>query len=319
MFEYNSELNLDFQEHSCQARDGISISEISYASPCGERASALLIAPQHNGNYAGILFMHPSGTGRYAFLEEASVFCRGGAVALLIDAPHVRASHKPLFSFTENDRDEFVQCVIDLRRGVDLLSARPNVDPHRLGYVGFSYGATVGAMLARVEKRIRSYILWGGGARLSEFLRPRVKLASKEKIDAYVAMMTQLDSIEYVSHAAPSALFFQNGQQDKNVSERQATALHQAASEPKRIGWYAAGHALNAQACRDRFAWLREQLALEPLSPTQMQYLKQFNLKQMAKSKSTKQDLSQKTNPDIICKSMTGNKRRIAIKDGAIA
>jgi hypothetical protein len=39
--------------------------------------------------------------------------------------------------------------------------------------------------------------------------------------------------------------------------------LHTAASQPKTILWYAAGHGLNQQAGIDRFDWLREQIGLD--------------------------------------------------------
>ena len=38
--------------------------------------------------------------------------------------------------------------MIDMRRGVDLLLARRDVDPRRIAYVGHSYNANVGALLS---------------------------------------------------------------------------------------------------------------------------------------------------------------------------
>ena len=50
--------------------------------------------------------------------------------------------------------------VIDLRRAVDLLSLRADVDRKRIGYVGHGFNAHTGAILAGVEIRIDSYVLW---------------------------------------------------------------------------------------------------------------------------------------------------------------
>jgi len=285
MFEYDSHSAIDLKEHERQGRDGVSVHDISYASPRGGRVSALLLVPSRDALHAGLLFMHPSGADRYAFLEEALIVCQGGAVALLIAAPYARLPQRPVFSFTDRDHDDFVQTVVDLRRGVDLLIARPDVDARRIGYVGFSYGATVGAMLAGVEKRIKAYILWGGAAHLTHFLRAHGKDIPKTKLEVYLERMTALDSIHHIGHAAPSALFFQNGHRDKNVPEHEALALHQAATEPKRVAWYNASHALNVQACRDRYDWLGEQLDLAPLSPALVKELGKFKLKQMVRPK----------------------------------
>ena len=36
----------------------------------------------------------------------------------------------------ERTRDGLIQTVVDMRRGVDVLLARPDVDPQRLGFYG---------------------------------------------------------------------------------------------------------------------------------------------------------------------------------------
>ena len=49
-----------------------------------------------------------------------------------------------------------------MRRGADLLLARPDVDPRRLAFVGHSYNATVGAILAGVDRRFKAFVLMAG-------------------------------------------------------------------------------------------------------------------------------------------------------------
>ena len=74
-------------------------------------------------------------------------------MSLLIDAPFSRTGESkrefdPTVTKPEADRDIYIQTVIDLRRGVDLLRSRSDVDPKRIGFVGHSYGAHTGAILA---------------------------------------------------------------------------------------------------------------------------------------------------------------------------
>lgn len=76
---------------------------------------------------------------------------------MLIDAPFSRTGEsKRDFDSTvtkpEYDRDIYIQTVVDLRRGVDLLLSRSDVDPKRIGFLGYSFGAHAGAILAGVEK-----------------------------------------------------------------------------------------------------------------------------------------------------------------------
>lgn len=54
------------------------------------------------------------------------------------------------------------QQVIDLRRGVDLLLSRPDVDPKRVAYVGHSWDAGTGAILDAVDKRVAAFVFMGG-------------------------------------------------------------------------------------------------------------------------------------------------------------
>jgi hypothetical protein len=49
----------------------------------------------------------------------------------------------------EVERDNHIQMVVDLRRAVDVLVARKDVDPKRIGYVGHSLGATWGRAAGR--------------------------------------------------------------------------------------------------------------------------------------------------------------------------
>ena len=240
-----------------------------------------LIVPERQHPSPGLLFMHPGGLNRRAFLEEAGLFAQGGAICLLVDAPHARRPGQPIYRFTQDDHNEITQAVTEVQCGIDLLQARPEVTPSRIGFVGFSYGAVVGALLAGTDKRVRTYILWSCVARLSGFLRGLGKSLPAAELSAYVGMMAPLDPIEHIGRAAPAALLFQFGHTDKNVPEKDAQALYQAAGQPKQILWYDAGHALNGKARQDRYEWLQQKFGLDQPSPALLKALGQFTLKKM--------------------------------------
>ncbi len=242
MFSYDSEVPLDIQEEAVTERDGIQIHSISYASPKG-RVSAYLVVPPGEGPFAGIIFVHWGLGNRDQFLDEAVQFAKMGAVSLLMDAPW----NRPYF-FRPDLYLLYIQTVLDLQRSVDLLVARPDVDIDRIGYVGHSYGATWGGVLAGVEKRIKAYVLMAGGAQISKTDGP-----NKPEIDA----------INYIGHAAPSAVFFQFAENDEYITEESAWLFYDVASEPKFIQWYDTSHRFNDQARDDRVEWLSAQLELE--------------------------------------------------------
>jgi dienelactone hydrolase len=278
-FDYDNKAPLDIKETSVEERNGVKVHDISYASPNGGQVSAYLVVPAGRGPFAGLVFMHPDYGARTAFLSEALLLAETGAVSLLIDAPFRRPepSHRN-FDFTkpEGNRDIFIQTIIDLRRGVDLLASRRDVDAKRIGYVGHSYGAALGATLASVEKRIKAYVLMAGDPSWTTSLRSGTdpsseqlrKSFTKEQIDKYIEITAPFDAIHYINHAAPSAIFFQFSRYDVEIPAEAGTRYSQAASEPKLIKWYDVGHELDsAEALRDRAAWLRRQVGIAPLAP----------------------------------------------------
>jgi cephalosporin-C deacetylase-like acetyl esterase len=61
--------------------------------------------------------------------------------------------------------------MVDLRRGVDLLTQHQKVDPARISYIGYSYGAAMGGLLAGIEPRIKAYgLMVGDGGLVNHFM-----------------------------------------------------------------------------------------------------------------------------------------------------
>ena len=274
MFEYDAQAPLDIEELSpVEDRDGVMVRDIAYAGPRGGKVTSYLVVPKEGGPFAGVLYLHPGEGDRATFLGEAIAFAQAGAVAVSIDGPFTRPSpwrRAPHPREIDAYRDVFVQTVVDLRRGIDLLASRTDVDADRIGYVGHSYGATLGGVLAGVEKRIKAYVLMAGLAAFSDWCRasdhPWAKWLREtltvQQLEHYVREMSAIDANRFVGQAAPASLLFQCGRRDESVSEGDAQRFFEAASEPKEIRWYDAGHFLNDQARQDRIAWLGERLGL---------------------------------------------------------
>lgn len=131
-------------------RDGAKVFDLTYAGRNRTKVTAYLVTPATGkGPHAGLVFGHWGPGNRTEFLAEAKLYARAGAVCVLVDYPWVRpAPHrKPLKQEADPEGDHalFVEAVIDLRRALDLLAGRSDVDPKRLGYVGHSFGAQWGA------------------------------------------------------------------------------------------------------------------------------------------------------------------------------
>jgi pimeloyl-ACP methyl ester carboxylesterase len=51
------------------------------------------------------------------------------------------------------------QSIVDLRRGIDYLVSRSDIDPERIAIFGGSLGGWIGSILAAVEPRIKTAVL----------------------------------------------------------------------------------------------------------------------------------------------------------------
>jgi len=272
LFDYDTTLELDLREESVQSFDGYDLADISYASPLGGRVPAFLYLPRREGPWAGMLVMHGMPGDRANGRTWGEGYARGGAACLAISAPWARvAPGEPVepLSFTEKDRANQIQLIVDLRRGLDLLLTFPEVDPKRLGYVGGSYGGAMGGLLAGVERRIRAYALVvGDGGLLAHETSPGDPIPPEGvTLDAWTAWVTAMKPIEplrFVAHAAPAELLFQNGRTDEYVPASDAAAYQAAGSEPKTILWYDGGHGIDRQRVLDQAEWFAQRIGIDP-------------------------------------------------------
>jgi serine/threonine protein kinase/dienelactone hydrolase len=60
-------------------------------------------------------------------------------------------------------RDWIIQMAKDLRRSVDYLDSRPDIDKGRIAYYGFSWGACLGPIMLAVEERFKAAVFAVGG------------------------------------------------------------------------------------------------------------------------------------------------------------
>lgn len=276
LFDYDGSIPPAFEVVSSQERDTCTLQDVTYDSPSGGRVPAYIARPHAGMPFAGAVFVHWGEGDRNEFLEEAIALAPLGLMSLLIDAPYLRpAEWRPYRDSPQALRDEDVQLVVDIRRGIDLLVSQPDVDADRLAYVGHSLGATRGGIVVAVEKRICAYVLMAGSVSQSEMYRthPHPRLAQarentpKTEWEAFVRSIQPLDAIHYIGQSAPAALFFQYARNDEYITTEDAARYFTAASHPKQMTWYDSTHALNAQARVDRAAWLAAQLSLTPLTP----------------------------------------------------
>jgi dienelactone hydrolase len=268
-FAYDKALPLDIQEHEIAIRSGIRVARLSYAVAPAVRIDCLLVTPsQGTAKTGAIVWMHSNGY--YDQLPDAMLLAQAGAVSLLVNpigpdwgAP-AATWHQPM-----------VQAVVSIRRGVDLLLQRTDIDQQRIGYVGHSYGAMIGVDAVAADRRFHAAVFEVGLPGMSVHIRTApipfaADLRSKlgPQLDSALSAIEPLDAIRYVGALAPAALLFQSAHLDPGVPDEQAKTLFDAASEPKALKWYDTAHdVLDIAAISDRARFLASHLKLKPIEP----------------------------------------------------
>ena len=240
----------------------VAIQDVSYRSGRDRVAAFLAVPPERGTRLPAAIFLHGAGGNREEFVVQATWLAGRRAIGLSITAPSAAATAQRGGSALQELRREVrleIRDVIAVRRAVDLLRRRADVDPARIGFVGWSAGARTGAILAGVEPRLRAIVLMSAGAapvsvysaRAPAALRPTVRRA-----------LSRVDPLRYIRHAKGSALLLQDGRRDAVVPRAALAALARAAPRGTAIRWYDAGHALDVKAYREQLAWLTRKLGI---------------------------------------------------------
>ena len=266
LFQYDHEAPLDIREEEHSQAAGAVVTSLSYLGGRGA-VSAYLVAPAGTGKHPAIVFVHDLSSKRDEFLAEAISLAklRRGAVSLLIDAPPARpAGWRRNFNprIVNNDRDLQIQAIVDVRRGVDLLASRPDVDASRIAFVGHGQGANWGAVLMSVEPRLRAFVLIAGMISPTDAMRKddpewadMKYTLGKEGFERYLSSIAALDPGNYLSHTLGAPVLLQFGRFDPYIPADQAERLS-AATRGRSI-YYNSGHAVNdPAAAKDRQKFL---------------------------------------------------------------
>lgn len=275
LFVYDASAPLNLQRDVQTSNSVFELSHITYSSPGGGSVTGILVEPVgRTGLRPGIVIMHPSGNpsspvGVAMEVSNAQLLAAHGAVVIAIDAPFVRRGGQFAPLLTEQDRQEQIQLVKDLQRAVDVLLARGTVDPARIAFTGYSYGAMIGAQFVGIERRLKAAVLTTpppGHLMLATLPANAGSIASLscERRNAWFRAMLPIEPIRFISYASPTALLFQIARFDNAVPLADAEAVYNAASGPKEAIYYDTGHGLNYQSILDRHSWLSQHVGIDP-------------------------------------------------------
>jgi predicted esterase len=255
---YDPKALLDLQQSLVKDFEFARLWDISYISPRGGRVTAYAVIPSAVPHPAGIVWQHWGQGDRSSMLPEALAMARRGAASILINSPNNRPGTLQAKT-PEESLGLWLQDAVDIRRAVDALIEHYGVPATRLAYVGHSYGATLGGVIAVGERRFRALVLMGGFGSIGDsILHPK----SGPPGDKHFAeVFSAIDAERYIGQAAPAALFLQFAHYDRFITEEQANRYAKAAGKSARVRWYDCGHEFNdALSTLDREEWLAQKL-----------------------------------------------------------
>ena len=271
MREYQKLESKDLRVIGKRVQDGIESQLMVMQTPFGYRRVAEMFRPEgggsdHGEDRAAILYVHwyePESidSHRTQFEEEAKEMARAGAVCLSIETLW---SDRDFFlkRTQEDDMQNSMEEVVNIRRAVDFLLSQPNVDGKRFAYVGHDFGGMYGVLAGSLDQRPTHYVLMASTPRFSDWYLYMPRLEGEAR-QAFIRQMSEVDPITHIPNLSPAHVFFQFATDDFHVPKERAEEFFAAAKDPKEMKWYEAKHGLNEQATQDRNAWLKQKLGLD--------------------------------------------------------
>jgi dienelactone hydrolase len=262
-FAYDASQPLAYEDRGVVDPDyPLAVHDIAFRSG-DDLVEGFLVVPPGDGPWPAAIYVHGAGSDRLSMLGPATWLAARGAVTLALTMPSGRLQRPDdpsNLGRLQAHRDLEVRDVLAVRRALDLLEEREDVDSARVGYVGWSAGARTGALLSGLESRLSGIVLVApGSAPVEEF----VAAAADEDKAAVEKLLTPVDPLAHIHRADPERLLIQEGERDVVIPRTAIDALIAAAPEGTDVRWYDADHALGPRAYREHLDWLQDKLGIE--------------------------------------------------------
>ena len=220
----------------------------SAASP----VPAVLRLPNAAGSAPAALLLHGYASRKEDMAESVGeALLPRGIATLSIDLPlhgdradpfEMRSVRNP-FELVSRWRIAIEEAQLALR----FLGARPEIDRHRLGLVGYSLGSYLALAVVERDRAPQAVVLAAGGD-LPDF--PFAELIRGVS-----------DPMRGVRALGGRPMLMVHGRRDRTILPVHAERLFAAASDPKEIQWWDAGHYLPDAAVQRAATWLARTLA----------------------------------------------------------
>jgi dienelactone hydrolase len=263
-FAYDKSLHFKYQSIEVKEYEGIEKEHLSFQSTPGVRVIAHLYSSSGAALKANsaLILLHggsPAGKDSPYIKNYAELLVRAGWIVLAIDFLYYgERSTDLLTSFTEKEKHDrlynkpymylawMMQNVKDISRSFDYLVEQMGIDPKRIGLIGISRGAQVGAIAGGVDSRMVAVVLIHGG-HFDALERGHLPAACPAN---------------YIGRISPRPLLMINGTRDTDYNKATSVLpLYKLAKDPKKIIWIEGGHGSQTEEARaEMLQWLQEKI-----------------------------------------------------------
>jgi len=205
------------------------------------------------GSKATIVLSHGYGGDQDQMIPYADFLNRAGYSVLTYDMRQRGQSGGDAVTFGAAEQNDLVSVV-------DYLSARPDVDPNRIGALGISMGGATTVLAAAKDPRIKVVVEDSGYSDVANVIA--TSFESFVPIPAFPFAPVTVKIVEWrtgykvndirpvdvVSRISPRPIFIIHGTADKDVRPPNGQRLFDAALNPRQIWWAQGAHHVEARA-----------------------------------------------------------------------
>lgn len=244
-YDYDFTLPLEDSVKLIADSAGYSLYSTIFTSAHNKKVTGLLSIPEKATEpLAVVILLHGLGDRKTVDYIQSGhdFFIKNGFAVMRIDiANHGdRKEHDYEFELTNGyrywTRDIITQTVFDLRRTIDFIQTRPEIDSNRIGYFGISLGGIIGTIFCSVDDRVKVPVIALAGGNLS--LMFGVDALKDDTKDFF----SIIDPINFVTKISPRPILMINAENDEVINPITSKLLFRKAKEPKKIIWYPSKH-----------------------------------------------------------------------------
>lgn len=244
-FDYDADLPLQDSVELIKDTSDFKLYYITYKSIHNKTVTGLLTVPKNTDKpLPVVILLHGKGdqkTVDYIEFGNNILYKKGYAVLRIDVSNHGdRLENDYDFSFTGKHRywtrDIILQTVFDLRRTIDFIETKEELDNNKIGFLGISLGGITGTIFSSIDKRVKVPVIVLAGGQMNLMFG---KKALSSDTNDYLSI---IEPMNFVKQISPRPLLMINAENDDIIPPMMSKLLYKKAGNPKQIIWYPAKH-----------------------------------------------------------------------------